>query len=52
MTEYQECGVRLGWLTDPQNKQVEIYREDTLSERLDNPAQLSGENALPALFWI
>lgn len=47
MTEYQECGVRLGWLIDPQNKQVEIYREGTSSERLDNPAQLSGEAVLP-----
>lgn len=47
MTEYQECGVRLGWLIDPQNKQVEIYRPETPSERLDNPQQLSGEDVLP-----
>lgn len=48
MTEYQECGVRLGWLIDPQNRQVEIYRDGKPSERLYNPDQLSGENVLPS----
>ncbi|MBE9070517.1 Uma2 family endonuclease [Leptolyngbya cf. ectocarpi LEGE 11479] len=47
MVEYQDCGVRLGWLIDPQNKQVEIYRESTSSQQLDNPTQLSGEDVLP-----
>ncbi|MEO0350115.1 MAG: Uma2 family endonuclease [Cyanobacteria bacterium P01_A01_bin.15] len=47
MGEYQACGVRLGWLIDPQNKQVEIYRERSSPERLDNPSQLLGEDVLP-----
>lgn len=47
MTEYQECGVRLGWLIDPQNKQVEIYRMEDSPERLEDPEQLSGEDVLP-----
>ncbi|ESA35079.1 hypothetical protein N836_13975 [Leptolyngbya sp. Heron Island J] len=47
MTEYQECGVRLGWLIDPQNKQVEIYRPGHAPEGLNNPQQLSGEKVLP-----
>lgn len=48
MAEYRDCGVRLGWLIDPQNKQVEIYREGKPIERLDNPTQLSGEDVLPS----
>ncbi|MEM9977209.1 MAG: Uma2 family endonuclease [Cyanobacteria bacterium P01_D01_bin.2] len=47
MAEYQSCGVRLGWLIDPQNKQVEIYRGDSSTEQLDNPGQLLGEDVLP-----
>ena len=47
MAEYQECGVRLGWLIDPQNKQVEIYRPGHALEGLNNPQQLSGEKVLP-----
>ena len=47
MAEYRDCGVRLGWLIDSLNKQVEIYREGKPSERLDNPAQLSDEDVLP-----
>lgn len=26
MQEYRENGARLGWLIDPQNQRVEIYR--------------------------
>src|SRR5512147_486057 len=28
MQEYQENGVKLGWLIDPQNKQAFVYRQD------------------------
>ena len=44
MLEYNECGVKLGWLIDPQNKQVEIYRQGREKEVLDNPIILSGED--------
>ncbi len=47
MKEYQENGTRLGWLIDPQNKTVEIYRSNQEVEILENPLTLSGENILP-----
>ena len=49
MVEYMNCGVRLGWLINPDNKLVEIYRRERNKEVLDNPASLSGENVLPNL---
>lgn len=49
MAEYMENGSRLGWLIDPQNKRVEIYREGRGVEVLDAPAELSGEAVLPGL---
>lgn len=47
MAEYRDCGVRLGWLIDPQEKRVEIYRLGRPTEYLNQPAQLSGEDVLP-----
>jgi len=47
MREYIENGARLGWLLDPQQKQVEIYRQDLPVEVLENPESLSGEEVLP-----
>lgn len=47
MQEYIDCGVRLGWLIDPQNQQVEIYRQDKDVEVLHSPPSLSGEDVLP-----
>lgn len=47
MKEYQENGAKLGWLIDPKNKQVEIYRLDQQVEILENPTFLSGEDILP-----
>ncbi len=47
MQEYIDNGVRLGWLIDPTNKQVEIYRIDRASEIIANPTQLEGEDILP-----
>jgi Uma2 family endonuclease len=48
MQEYQDNGVRLGWLIDPQNEQVEIYRLGREVEVLENPTVLSGEGVLPS----
>jgi Uma2 family endonuclease len=39
--------VRLGWLIDPQNQQVEIYRPGQEVEVLRSPTTLSGEDVLP-----
>lgn len=47
MQEYMNNGVRLGWLINPKNKQVEIYRLNQDVEILENPSSLSGENVLP-----
>ncbi|MEM9156277.1 MAG: Uma2 family endonuclease [Cyanobacteria bacterium P01_F01_bin.33] len=45
--EYIANGTRLGWLIDPQNQKVEIYRGDGKVEVLDRPRQLVGEDVLP-----
>lgn len=47
MQEYIENGIRLGWLLDPQTKQVEIYRQGQDKEVLSSPTNLSGEEVLP-----
>jgi Uma2 family endonuclease len=46
MIEYRDNGVRLGWLINPQNRQVEIYRIDREVEILESPSTLSGEDVL------
>jgi Uma2 family endonuclease len=47
MLEYRENGVRLGWLINPQQRQVEIYRPGQDVEVLEDPSTLSGEDVLP-----
>jgi len=47
MKEYRDNGVRLGWLIDPQNRRVEIYRLGQEVEVLQSPAMLLGEDILP-----
>jgi Uma2 family endonuclease len=47
MQEYMENGTRLGWLIDPKNKRVEIYRAGRDVEIIQNPETLSGEDVLP-----
>jgi Uma2 family endonuclease len=47
MQEYVDNGVRLGWLIDPQNQRVEIYRLGQDVEVLQSPTSLSGEDILP-----
>ena len=49
MKEYMTCDIKLGWLINPDNKQVEIYRFGQDKEVLDNPSNLSGENIMPNL---
>ena len=57
MQEYIDNGVKLGWLINPEKKQVEIYRQGQEKEVLDHPQSLSGEDILPefildlALIW-
>lgn len=47
MQEYIDNGDRLGWLIDPQNQQVEVYRPENSVEILSSPTSLSGEDVLP-----
>jgi Uma2 family endonuclease len=47
MQEYIDNGVRLGWLMDPKNQRVEIYRPGQGVEVLESPISLSGEDVLP-----
>jgi len=47
MREYIQNGLRLGWLINPQDKQVEIYRPNKEVEVLNSPISLSGEDVLP-----
>ena len=47
MQEFQDNGARLGWLINPSDQQVEIYRIGQPSEVLQTPSSLSGEDVLP-----
>lgn len=47
MKEYLKAGVLLGWLINPQQQQVEIYRIGQEVEVQNLPTQLSGEEVLP-----
>jgi Uma2 family endonuclease len=47
MQEYIDNGVRLGWLIDPQNQRVEIYRPGQDVEVVKSPTSLLGEDVLP-----
>ena len=45
--EYMENGARLGWLIDPQEDRVYIYRPGYALEVLDEPEIISGDPVLP-----
>jgi Uma2 family endonuclease len=47
MQEYINNGVRLGWLLEPKNKTVEIFRLGKEVEILESPTTVSGEDVLP-----
>ena len=47
MDNYVANGVRLGWLIDPYERQVYIYRQNREPETLAEPSSLSGEDVLP-----
>jgi Uma2 family endonuclease len=46
MAEYVANGVQLGWLIDPLEKRVHVYRPDAEVEVLDQPESVSGEPLL------
>jgi Uma2 family endonuclease len=47
MEEYQANGVHLGWLINPQQQQVEMYRPGQPVEVLQSPRSLDGGDVLP-----
>lgn len=47
MTEYLENGVRLGFLLDPRQRRVHVYRPGEPVEVLEDPATVSGGPVLP-----
>lgn len=49
MQEYLAQGLQLGWLINPQDQQVEIYRPEQEVEVLQTPEFLRGETVLPNL---
>ena len=49
MREYMSCGVEFGWLINPDDRQVEIYRQGQEKEIFNNPQTLSGEDMMPGL---
>lgn len=46
MKEYLRSGAQLGWLIDPLEKKVHVYRSKTTVEVLDRPRSVSGEPLL------
>lgn len=57
MTEYIENGAQLGWLLDPKNRRVYVYRANHPVECLENPSSISDDPVLrefvfePAEIW-
>jgi Uma2 family endonuclease len=51
MQEYIDNGLRLGWLINPQDRRVEVYRADRPKQILDCPSQLEGEDVLPGFVF-
>jgi Uma2 family endonuclease len=47
MQEYLDNGAHLGWLIDPIEKKVYVYRPQAPVECLDNPQTVSGAPLLP-----
>ena len=46
MEEYIANGLQLGWLIDPQERQVFVYSPPGQVDHLQNPSHLSGEPML------
>lgn len=46
MKEYIEAGAQLGWLIDPFERKVYLYRADKTNQIFENPSEVSGEPVL------
>jgi Uma2 family endonuclease len=47
LQEYIDNGAQLGWLIDPVERKVHVYRPGAEVEILNNPQSVSGESLLP-----
>ncbi|AFY73288.1 hypothetical protein Syn7502_01185 [Synechococcus sp. PCC 7502] len=47
MQEYIDNDCQMGWLIDPKQRTVEIYRPNQVVQILQSPISVSGENILP-----
>lgn len=45
--EYIDNGAQLGWLIDPVDRRVYVYRSGIMAECLENPATIAGDPELP-----
>lgn len=52
MREYIDNGACLGWLIDPSEKRVHVYRLGQPIETLDNPTSVSGDPVLPGFILL
>lgn len=49
MVEYLEQGAQLGWLIDPQNRTIEIYRTNGDVEKFTGMDKVEGEGEGPVV---
>ena len=49
LVEYIDNGAQLGWIVDPLQKQVHVYRPGQAPVILDQPTSVSGDPELPGL---
>jgi Uma2 family endonuclease len=47
MEEYIDCGLRLGWLIDPETRTVHVYRPNVAVEELKDVTEVSADPELP-----
>jgi Uma2 family endonuclease len=47
MREYMDTGAQLGWLIDPAQRRVYIYRPQAPVQTMENPEAVSGDPILP-----
>ena len=51
MTEYVENGAQVGWLIDPFEKKVYVYRPRKRVQCLQSPGNLCGDPILPGFVF-
>lgn len=47
MREYLANGAQLGWLIDPQERSIYVYRPGEELVRIENPQTITGDPVLP-----